>query len=90
MAAPFNYQAYLKSPAWSMRRRQVFLRCGGVCEGCGRKPMEEVHHLTYEHVGWEFLWELKGLCTDCHQRIHNILNEDGKHGQDTDAAGHQR
>jgi hypothetical protein len=30
----------------------------------------QVHHLTYAHVGREFLFELVALCEECHERLH--------------------
>ena len=45
-------------------------RAQGLCEGCRRRPATEVHHLTYEHVGDELLWELKAVCDHCHRRCH--------------------
>jgi hypothetical protein len=66
-----KYTAYLETPAWLQRRFLVIKRCGGVCEGCGSAEVDEVHHLTYEHVTEEFLFELVGLCGNCHHRIHD-------------------
>lgn len=66
-----RYNVYLQSPEWRKRRRLVFKRCGGFCEGCGLHPATQVHHLTYEHMGNEFLWELRGICSVCHMRIHD-------------------
>lgn len=66
-----GYNDYLKSPAWAERRRRVLARCGDICEGCRNRPVEHVHHLTYEHVGNELLFELVGLCERCHVIAHN-------------------
>lgn len=65
-----EYGQYLRSAGWAMKRQKVFERCNGVCEGCSEAPATEVHHLTYEHVYEEFLFELVGLCKACHDRIH--------------------
>jgi len=65
-----DYDPYLRSPAWAQRRRLVLKRAGGVCEGCGERPPTQVHHLTYEHVGTEFLFELAAVCDECHDRLH--------------------
>jgi len=65
-----RYEKYLQSPEWKAKRRLVFKRCGGVCEGCGEIRATEVHHLTYEHLGNELLWELAAACRDCHERVH--------------------
>ena len=65
------YQGYLASPQWHTKRQLVIRRANGVCEGCGTNRATQVHHTTYEHVGDEFLWELRAVCDDCHSRIHN-------------------
>lgn len=64
------YNAYLKTPEWAERRRLVLTRAMGLCEGCRKAIPFHVHHLTYEHVGDEFLFELVALCEACHQRAH--------------------
>jgi len=65
-----SYRAYLKSAEWRDRCQKVMKRCGGVCEGCGDRPAVHVHHQTYRHFGNEFLFELLGLCRECHERYH--------------------
>ena len=40
-----------------------------MCEGCGVRRAAQVHHLTYEHVGDELLFELVAVCGQCHDRI---------------------
>ena len=64
------YGPYLASAAWAQKRELVFRRARGFCEGCGLVPPDQVHHLTYEHVGSEFLFELLALCHSCHERLH--------------------
>jgi hypothetical protein len=63
------YQNYLASPEWDIVRRKVIARARGLCEGCAG-PGEEVHHVSYDHVGEEFMFELLYLCRDCHERWH--------------------
>lgn len=65
-----NYAEYLNSPEWKALRSSVMERCEGICEGCRQKTAEDVHHLTYQHIGREFLFELVGLCRSCHTRWH--------------------
>jgi len=65
-----EYGEYLQSPGWQAKRIPVLKRCCHVCEGCGMSNATEVHHLTYQNVGNEFLFELVGLCKDCHLRYH--------------------
>jgi 5-methylcytosine-specific restriction endonuclease McrA len=64
------YRQHLESPEWKAKRELVLKRCGGVCEGCGSASASEVHHVTYKHLGNEFLFELLGLCSACHDRLH--------------------
>lgn len=64
------YAGYLRSEEWASRREKVMQRAGGFCEGCRAQAATEVHHLTYEHVTQEFLFELVAICGDCHARYH--------------------
>ncbi len=64
------YADYLRSAEWASRRERVMQRARGLCEGCRLLPAIDVHHLTYEHVTEEFLFELVALCGGCHARIH--------------------
>ena len=66
-----SYKAYMASEEWRMKRTLVMKRCGSICEGCGIREATEVHHTTYAHFANEFLFELLGLCHDCHERITN-------------------
>ena len=54
------------------KRAAVLRRCGGVCEGCGEAPAVEVHHLTYQRVGRELLFDLVGVCRACHDAAHFV------------------
>jgi hypothetical protein len=65
-----DYKDYLNSRGWSNRRKLVFARASGTCEGCGINSPTQVHHLTYAHVGCEFLFELVAVCDACHTRLH--------------------
>jgi 5-methylcytosine-specific restriction endonuclease McrA len=67
-----RYQVYLRSPVWAERRRKVLDRASGTCEGCLSARATEVHHVTYAHVGEEFLWELRAICRSCHERVTDL------------------
>lgn len=73
-----EYAVYLASGEWAEKRRKVFARAKGICEGCGDAPATQVHHLTYAHMGNEFLWELVAICNDCHEREHPHMREEGR------------
>lgn len=63
------YQSYLNSEKWQKKRELVFKRDDHTCQACLESPAEEVHHLTYEHVGDEPLFDLQSVCSPCHRRI---------------------
>lgn len=65
-----DYAQYLQSPEWKAKRQLVLQRSGGKCEGCWSADATQVHHLTYEHIYNEFLWELVAICNECHRRAH--------------------
>src|SRR6516162_3561540 len=67
-----QYSAYLQTDEWRHRRTLVMGRAGGVCEGCQERRATQVHHLSYQHVTNEFLWELVAICDVCHRRIHDF------------------
>jgi len=67
---PELYADYLKSQQWADKRDRVLRRANYHCEGCAQRPATDVHHLTYEHVTQEFLFELVALCRECHERAH--------------------
>ena len=64
------YNAYLLTDAWRAKRAQALKRDNGLCQGCLKRPATQVHHLTYDHVGDELLFELVSICDDCHERAH--------------------
>jgi hypothetical protein len=69
----------LETPVWHKKRRLVFRRCHEICEGCGERQAEQVHHLRYPNAfpgsdDWiekEMLFDLKGICDRCHENIHD-------------------
>ena len=65
-----EYHEYLDTVDWEGLRKKVFSRSKGLCEGCLEKEATQVHHLTYAHIGKEFLWELVAVCDECHERYH--------------------
>lgn len=65
-----DYNQYMKSEEWQTLRRKVFARAKGICEGCGEAAATAVHHLTYERMGEEMLFDLVAVCQGCHDKIH--------------------
>lgn len=66
------YTYYLQSEDWKIKREQVLIRDKYRCRVCKVNKQLEAHHLTYEHIFQEFLYELITLCGDCHGRLHEI------------------
>jgi hypothetical protein len=67
-----KYDAYLKSEAWQKRARKVLERDGNLCQACLKRPATQAHHLTYEHVFNEPLFDLVSVCPVCHQFITQL------------------
>jgi 5-methylcytosine-specific restriction endonuclease McrA len=66
-----NYNAYLRSPAWRALRGKVLQRDDRTCQGCGRPNVaSQVHHLHYDRVGHEMMFDLVSVCDACHEAIH--------------------
>jgi len=76
------YQEYLFSSQWKEKARQVLTRDDGQCKailsGCLRSA-NQVHHLSYQHVGNEPLFELISVCSACHDKI-TTMDRDRKNG----------
>jgi len=66
------YTQYLQSDAWREKRRLVIERQSNICSGCRMAPITEVHHLSYDNLGDELLWQLQGVCRACHEKAHKI------------------
>jgi hypothetical protein len=65
-----EYDDYLATPEWRAKRAKVLKRANGICEGCLERNATQVHHLTYEHIRREFMFELIAVCEECHTRLH--------------------
>jgi hypothetical protein len=70
-----RYAAYLRSPGWQRKRMAVLKRDNGICQACLVRTATEIHHLSYEHLGAEFAFELVSVCAVCHERLHGALPE---------------
>ena len=66
-----KYADYLRSDVWREKRALVFSRAHNICEGCGKAPATQAHHLNYHRVGREMLFDLVAVCEACHESIHD-------------------
>jgi hypothetical protein len=64
------YKGYMESEEWKEKSRLVIERGNGICEACRHSPATQAHHLNYEHVGEEPLYDLAAVCKPCHEKIH--------------------
>ena len=62
--------AYFNSPQWQTLRQQVKAR-DKVCQLTGATDNLEVHHITYDNLGNEYLDDLVLLSRKAHQFVHN-------------------
>lgn len=62
-----EYEAYLTSRDWALKKEDVRRRANNRCERCLTARMDAVHHLTYERLGHEPLEDLMAICDPCHE-----------------------
>lgn len=76
-----EYGQYMDSDDWTAKRRLFFAdtTLPKVCMGCGSDTVE-LHHLTYERLGFELLTDLAPLCHTCHLKLHKMDPLAGRKG----------
>lgn len=70
-----QYTPYLQSSKWIKKRDLVLKRDDYICQACLSNKATQVHHLTYQNVFDEPLFELISICKPCHDKIHSKENE---------------
>src|SRR5579859_3255756 len=63
------------SPEWRLAKERTFWRSRGFCEACLAEKAATVHHLTYDLGKLPPFWELRAVCRDCHDRLHDPDDE---------------
>lgn len=78
-----HYRDYLQTEHWQdVRRRYKESRFGRWgCQVCGGRDGLQLHHKTYKRVGRERLTDLIYLCSNCHEKAHELLIEYRKAGK---------
>ena len=68
-----EYLDYLSSDKWKQKRIKIAEQRNYTCELCNKvcNNIFHIHHLTYEHLGYEEDDELMFLCEECHKNIHD-------------------
>jgi len=64
-----EYMDYLKSDKWLNKRSLVLKRDNYLCQACLENKAFQVHHLTYENIYDEPMFDLISVCVPCHEKI---------------------
>jgi hypothetical protein len=71
---------YYSSPQWKEKRKyrlQLNWRMHyGLCEVCSKNKATDIHHITYERFGNEWLLDLAAVCSSCHVSYHPHMQGD--------------
>ena len=67
-----EYDEYINSKEWQVRRENFYSKHGKVCRCCGSTENIDLHHLNYNRLGYEEDEDLVPLCRDCHGVIHTF------------------
>lgn len=66
-----TYEEYLATPEFQAIKAEVWRRCNGMCERCGKRPAVDPHHLRYPKWGTVDVPEnITALCRQCHCEAH--------------------
>lgn len=68
-----EYQAYLESDAWGLKRARCLHEAKGRCQACGGCEGVQVHHVTYERIFTEDDLDLLALCRECHEAAEMMI-----------------
>ena len=68
---PIDYNIYIHSDAWKQKRQQRLDLDNHTCQMCGATDKLEVHHITYDTLGFERMEDLITLCEKCHTKVHS-------------------
>lgn len=71
------YGDYIAGEGWRQRREQYFATHPRKCYMCGSEDNVQLHHLTYERLGWEDDYDLEPLCKRCHMALHAFCESPG-------------
>lgn len=67
-----DYDEYLKSPHWIEIREKRKEIDNHKCVLCEAVDNLNVHHITYDRLGYERISDLITLCSNCHTKVHYL------------------
>lgn len=72
-----EYQAYLNSKEWFIKRMEKAREQHYTCQKCKKVIMHgfHIHHKTYKNFGNEPLPDLMFLCEECHMKVHASIEK---------------
>ena len=70
-APPVDYDRYMRSKTWQIKRRKFLAHFNCQCALCGNKDHLHVHHLHYETLGDERVEDVLVCCRRCHFLAHH-------------------
>lgn len=77
MKQQIDYKQYLASREWRVKRKEVIELNNNICQRCASRPIENVHHLSYENIGDEDpSSDLMGVCRPCHEYLAAERDDD--------------
>lgn len=68
----WKYEEYMQSPEWADFRNRWFTQTNfpKQCVACNVTTGLELHHVTYERLGFERMNDVVPLCRRCHKEFH--------------------
>lgn len=79
-----SYASYLRSPHWVSFRARWYRRMGKPpCSRCHKPAALELHHRTYNRLGYERVSDVVGLCRSCHAKTHTFSKAKRSHSLQT-------
>lgn len=70
-----EYKQYLESDEWKVKREERLEKDGHRCVCCNSSDNLNVHHITYDRLKNESIYDLITLCRDCHEKLHKIQRD---------------
>lgn len=65
-----DYAEYLQTAHWKKMSANAKQKAGYRCQVCNSPRSLDVHHRTYERLGYERPEDVICLCHDCHATYH--------------------